>query len=703
MGKKIHPYLRKTLKVLAWTIGSVIGLFLLIVVLLQVPAVQNFAKDKAVAYLEDKIKTRVEVKTIEIGLPKKVILTGVYFEDQKKDTLLAGERLAVDISLFKLLSSEVEINSVALKGITANISRDKDSVFNFQYIIDAFDSKEPKKKDSKPMKISVKKIDLDNIRFKLNDAISKNAFAAKLDHFDTQFNRFDLDGMDFDIPRIKLAGLKLTLDQGLVEQIAVTSVKVADTVSKRPDFKLKLGTIELSKIKLGYDNVGSKLNTGVSLGRLLLDFDQFDMNKQLVALNNFEIQDVYGNLALGKADKQVNAPDTDTTAIKKDGWNLQLSKINIANVNFKFDDLNAAAAPKGIDYKHLNLRGFNLKAQKFNYAENHISGNIDAFTVKEKSGLDIQSLRTDFVYTDKGAQIRNLYLKTPQTLLRDQISVGYPSLDAVKANPGAIAFSADINQSRIGFKDILIFVPNLQADNPFKSNPNAILLVDTKLSGRLGDIRFPNFSVSGIGGTSIAASGRITGLPDSKKAYFDIDIKNLRTTSKDINNFVPKGKMPASISLPSVLALRGKLKGSLNNFKTNMNLVSSYGNANVKADFDQRVKNHEKYNADVSLNNFAIGKLIKNDSLGKITVTAKVKGTGLNPKTANAIADILVSKAEFNHYTYKNLALKGDIKAGKFNIDSGMNDPNLTFKMDANGGFGGKYPAVDLRLNVDIA
>ena len=64
--------------------GSIILLFLILVIALQVPSVQNFAKNKAVTYLEGKIKTKVKINRIEIGLPKKVILEGVYFEDQKR-------------------------------------------------------------------------------------------------------------------------------------------------------------------------------------------------------------------------------------------------------------------------------------------------------------------------------------------------------------------------------------------------------------------------------------------------------------------------------------------------------------------------------------------------------------------------------------------------------------------------------------------
>jgi hypothetical protein len=43
-------------------------------------SVQNFAKNKVVTFLEGKIKPK-QTTRIEIGLPKKVILEGIYFED----------------------------------------------------------------------------------------------------------------------------------------------------------------------------------------------------------------------------------------------------------------------------------------------------------------------------------------------------------------------------------------------------------------------------------------------------------------------------------------------------------------------------------------------------------------------------------------------------------------------------------------------
>ena len=96
---------RKGLKIFLWIVGVIIGIFLLLALSLQIPYVQNLAKEKAVSYLEGKIHTKVAIDRIEIGLPKKVILEGVYFEDQQKDTLLAGKKIAIDMNLFQQLAA----------------------------------------------------------------------------------------------------------------------------------------------------------------------------------------------------------------------------------------------------------------------------------------------------------------------------------------------------------------------------------------------------------------------------------------------------------------------------------------------------------------------------------------------------------------------------------------------------------------------
>ncbi len=693
--------LKKGLKIFLWILGSVIGIFLLLVLALQIPFVQNFAKEKAVNYLEGKIHTKVSINQIEIGLPKKVILEGVYFEDQKHDTLLAGKKLAIDISLFQLMNNKVEINSASLEGITANVVRDKNSVFNFDYIIKAFSTPKKPDDDSPPMQFSLGNVNLDNVKFKYSDAVSKNDIAVTLGHFDTKIKTFDLEKMNFEVPKAKIAGLKLKLNQGLVETL--TNIKQsAEVKADENNLKIKLGEIDLSKIDIAYQNETSKLTTKIGLQKLFVQFNSFDLKNQFLDIETLNLSDTKGDLAFGKLEKI--SMEKSTASTPSSNWKIKVNNANLKRVAFRFDDQNAEPVKSGMDYSHLDITNFNLEAKNLDYTSKKTSGTINSLSIKEQKGFEVQSLKTDFVYTDnKGVSLKKLYLKTPHTLLRDEIIVGYPSIPTIQEKPGELSLKANFINSKLSIKDLLLFAPTLENVAPFKSNPNAIVSVNGKISGKLKNISFPNLEVSGIGETKIAASGKIIGFPDYRKAYYDLTIRNLVSTANDVNKILPNGTVPNSIQLPSQFATKGTFKGKLNNFNTDMKLVSSFGNAKIKATFDQRIKNKEKYNAKTELDNFDLGKLLKNDTIGKISLKATLKGTGLNPKTANAIVDGMISKANFKKYTYQNIAVKGKINNGLFDANINTKDPNLTFDLVSSGSFRDKYPSGKLHLNVDIA
>ncbi|MGZ9736745.1 translocation/assembly module TamB domain-containing protein [Flavobacterium sp. GNP002] len=696
----MKTYLKKSLKIFLWTIGSIILLFLILFVVIQIPSVQNYAKEKAVTYLEGKIKTKVRVDSLAIEFPKKVILQGVYFEDQKKDTLFAGEKLAADISLFQLINNKVEINSLELIGISANLNRDSKAIFNFDYIIKAFASPEKQKSDSPPMQFSVEEIMLDRIQFNYTDAVTKNDIYANLKHFETKIKTFDLNEMNFEIPKAKINGLQFKLKQGLLQISNATKVAA---IKNEPEsiLKLKLGEIDLAKIDFDYKSDETKLSTNFYLKKLLAKIDKIDLNNQFAIIESLDLTGVEGALAFDKLD--IIRPKKEAVNSESNNWDVKIKKTEFKRVNFRYDNNNVAAVQKGIDYNHLNFTNLNLQVDMLNYNPENISGIANSLTVKDKSGLNIQSFNAEFFYGKKNAFVKKLYLKTPQTELKDEIRIGYPSIESLAKNPGELGLIANLKKSKLGIKDILLFAPTLNNTNPFMSNPNAILLVNGTVKGKLKNIEFPSIEISGIGTTKVAASGRIIGLPDVNKAYFDLNIKDLQTGSKDFVGFLPKGTIPNSIQLPSKFSAKGFFKGTIANFNTNMNIASSFGNAKIKATFDQSRKNYEKYDAQTELTNFDLGKFIKNDSIGKVTLKANIKGTGFDPKTAIASLNGTILKAYYNKYTYQNVAVKGTVRNGNFNATALAKDPNLTFDLVSSGSFKDKYPTGKLKLNVDIA
>ena len=669
---------------------------LLLFIVIQIPAVQQFSKNKAVAYLEGKIKTKVSINHIQIGFPKDVILEGVYFEDQKKDTLLAGKKIVANINLLDLFFNKFKINSIELESITANISRNEKSEFNFDYIVKAFDT--PKKPDdfSPAMEFSIEKVKLTKVKFHYADVNAKNDLKVSVNHLNTRIKIFDLQKMLFDIPKVAINGMKLSYNQGLIGNQEV----IRATKSNSPDVKLKLGIVDLSKATIYYKDEGSKITTDYKVEKLFAKVNTVDWNINLIDLEKIEITDAIGNFSFGKFTKQIENTPTNS---KANDWKVKLNDVLLQKVNFNFDDNNVGSLQKGFDYNHLKFQNLHINANKFEYNPQTMSGIINESHFDEKSGLKVQSLKTNFSYSKQLISFKKLYLKTPLTLLRNEIIISYPSLDAISENLGLLDIKANLTQSRLSFKDVTLFVPSVANTELFKTNPNAILLINTTVSGKVNNLSIPKLQVSGIGKTKINASGKIIGLPDYKKAYFDLNIKNFETTAKDIYSFVPKNIIPNSFQLPTEFSTNGIFKGSIANFVTNMNLISSSGNAKIKGTFDQRIKDNEKYNLEASVDNLDFGKLLKNDSIGKISAKTTIKGIGLNPKTAKARFDATISSADFNSYTYKDVTANGNIRNGLFNVNATAKDPNLKFDLISSGSFKDKYPKGILKLNVDIA
>jgi hypothetical protein len=687
----LKKVLKKALKIFQWAIGIIMVLLLLLLLLIQTPYFQNLVKGKAVSYLEDRIKTKVVVETLEIEFPKKIILKGFYFEDEKKDTLLAGKELSIDISLLQLMNNTVEINSVDLQGIILKLNRNSAASYNFDYILKAFSS--PVDTTKAPMIVSLDRINLDQTAIKFTDDFSKNDFSLNIDHLDTRIRTFDLEQMDFDVPKITIKGLKLKLKQGITTN-AIDPDNTPATI-----YKFQLGEIDLSRAAIDYEDEKTKLTTSLSLKKLMMKFDKTDIYNRFILIDNIALSNGTGKLAFGKLEQIKNELVTN----EPNYWEIKIRESKIKAVDFVYDDQSSIALQKGFDYNHINITSLRFDAENLRYSPIGISGNINSLQFKEQSGLEIQSLKTDFFYGEKNAYLKKLHLKTPQTLIKDELLFGYTSIETLSKDYGQLSINASLKQSAIGFKDILLFMPELSSKKPFNNHPNAILIVDSKVIGNLNDLIIPKFEISGIGLTKITSSGTIKGLPDINKTYFDLNIGNFESGAKDLAELLPKETIPNSIQLPSLFNVNGYFKGTINNFSTDLLLASTLGNAKIKALFDQSTKGKEKYDAQTELENFNLGKLIKNSSIGKVSLKAKIKGKGLDPKTASASINSNIFKINYNKYTYNNLALTGTISQGLFKTNASSTDPSLTFDLVSSGSFRDKYPAGKLNLNIDIA
>jgi hypothetical protein len=700
---------KRTGRIVLKTILFVLLFLVLIAGLILIPPVQNLIRGKAVAYLEKKLQTKVTVGKIYIGFPKNVVIENVYIEDRAKDTLLSGGSIKVDIGLLKLISGgSIDIDMVRLDNITAKVKRSlPDTVFNFQFIIDAFASPDakPDEKDTASTPFTLRSIQLNNIRIVYNDVITGNDVEAALDHFDTKLERFDLEKMQFRIAPLTLQGLTAQVHQFRPLTESEPAPKSAADADAYSDLQLDISTVDLQKINLDYRNDISSLYARLNMGAMHVQPQKIDLAQQLVSINSFSLDSTTAVLRLAKkegAETVKKATQQEVNAEAEANWRIQVADLQLNNNNLQFDDDNSARQQSGMDFMHLLAKKLTLHANDLVYSSDSIAGNITKTKLTEQSGFVLDQLQTRFLYSDKQAYLKELYLRTPGTELKRRIAIRYDSLSALQKDIGHMQLNLDIAHSKIWVKDILTFVPSLRSQ-PVFAYPDATWLINSSISGTVADLQIPTLQISGLKDTRIDISGRITGLPDMNKLDADLTIKNISSSQRDMALFIPKGTLPQNIALPSQMNLYGKLHGNTGKLIGDLNLKTSLGNAFLKAR-TEKITNPDQSVYDLQLNTAALdlGTILQDTTnLGPVSADFHIQGNGYDTRTANASLTGKIRSAVISQYEYLDLNLKGSIANQQATIHADIVDPNIHFTANAMADLTKAYPSIQLNARID--
>lgn len=138
--------LKYTVRIL---LGTLLGVYLGVIVLLNIPYVQGKLSVFVARELRKVLNTEVSIGKIDMGLLNRIIVEDVLLHDRKGEELLKVARLSAKFEVLPLLKGKITISSVQLFGFTVNMHRETpESVPNFQFVLDAFASKDTVKTQS---------------------------------------------------------------------------------------------------------------------------------------------------------------------------------------------------------------------------------------------------------------------------------------------------------------------------------------------------------------------------------------------------------------------------------------------------------------------------------------------------------------------------------------------------------------------------
>lgn len=143
------PPIRKLKKTVRWVLGIILSLYIGTILLLNIPYVQRQISVLVANELSDVLGTQLTIGRINMGLLNRIIVDDLLLDDQSGKEMLKVSRLSAKFDILPLFKGKISISNVQLFGFNINLEKKTpEDIPNFQFVLDAFASKDTIKKES---------------------------------------------------------------------------------------------------------------------------------------------------------------------------------------------------------------------------------------------------------------------------------------------------------------------------------------------------------------------------------------------------------------------------------------------------------------------------------------------------------------------------------------------------------------------------
>ena len=578
-------FFKKAGKITLYLLGMVLVIIIAAFIYINTGSGKNFIKNKLQSYLQRKLKTKIVIGSLDYSLPKWIELKNIYLEDEKKDTLLFGEQVAVDIDMLKLISANIYIRKVSFKNIFANISRlENDSVFNYQFVMNAFSGAKKTtaaSADTAALNITLKKLLLNNIRLKFTDKYSGNEFTTGIKSLEANLSKFQPDRMQFDLNNFTAAGIDffmVTLKQ---------AIKKTTTDTTAVNLFFTAGKIDIRDVNVLYQNKVNQMYYANTI-------QHFAISK--IDLNLAREKALIGNILLDSSSIQFTAPKNSVKALADSlttpsNWNIGINQLQLNNDAVIYNDNNILPKP-GFDFSHIGLKKLHVNTGKIFYGADSIYAAINQLAFKDTSGFSIDTTHANIRYNNKGIAATGLYIKTPQSLLQNTLIIQYDDIKKIAVTPQNTTVTIQFKNTAIAVNDLYMLMPAVKKYLPQQKFKNNTIRLTTEINGTLQQLNIPSLQMAGLDGTVINAKAVLYNVTDSNNLAYDITVFNSTLPKSDLLKFMPSGNELLN-KLPAVINFGTHLKGNLKNSTADININSSSFRLTGKGE----IKNIDKPNA----------------------------------------------------------------------------------------------------------
>ncbi|MDY7394117.1 translocation/assembly module TamB domain-containing protein [Aureibaculum sp. 2210JD6-5] len=671
----------RILRIIGKVLLTLVVTFLLLILFIRSKWGQDIIVNKVVSYIAEKTNTKVEIDKLYITFGGNVMLDGLYLEDMKGDTLVYSKSIEANMPLWSIINGNgigVDVDDVEWDGLTLNIVR-KDTIkgYNFQFLIDAFASENPptvtQDTTNASLNIIIGSVDLNDFDITFNDAVLGIDSRFLIGNLSLAMDKTDIENMDFKASEINLSKSKIKYIQSPVLQISNEESTVLPFLS--------VDKLIIDDVIADYRSLADNSNYHLSIAQLETEIPKIDLQQNIIDVVRFDLKDSKIVLKTKTIDKTENESDKDTLQItQKFEWpnfKINIDDINLNNNNFSYQKNNAIAQNAIFNNNAIILSNLSLKGENIFLRDKNARLRIDNFSFKEASGIHLKQFALDADISDNLLNISKINMLLNNNKLNGNAKLNYENLASFIKEPDKAAISINIPNFQIDVNDVYRFQPKLKQNKILTSLSKNYLKGNVEASGILSSIKIPDARVQWGSKTKLHLNGKIENVTNIDKLQFNIPQFTAQTNEQSLLQFVNEDSL--GISLPSLISLKGNAKGSLKDVVAKAQLNTSQGNINLDGHFNNN--NLLAFDAMLKIDNYKIGKLLKNNTLRELTLSINTEGKGKNINNLDAEVLATIEKFGLNDYEIKDLKIQGNFINGKGNVESDYKDENLNLNL----------------------
>ena len=577
---------QKKLRILRIVLTSLVGIFLLAYLLVQVPWIQNKLIKKAAQSLSANLGTEVQVGHVSFSLFNSIDLDKILIRDQQKDSLLYSNTLKLRISDLLFSSNHPVIKYLGLEGAKIYLHR-KSPIWNYQFLVDYFKNDSTQKKSTN---FDIKKLDLAHFDF-IED-----------DEWNGAYTRLTASNI--------IANFSVFND---------SVIRIEQLVANKPFYTL--------------------------------------LNKKGLNKNYVHIKHVRkpGQLYFGN-----------------DNTKIEATNIEIKQGKFWIENGFEKPTPH-FDGYHIRMHDLNAHIQNASFIKDTIKANVQ-LNVKERSGLHIQQLQTQFKMTPSIMELDKLLIKTNNSILGPYYAMEYKDFveDFYNYNYN-VNMKAHFVNAHVATDDIAFFAPDIK-------NLHQKFHASFSFNGTVNNFKASNLAAQ-YGNSFVKGNFSMKGIPEMRHTQIDFNEVIAKTNYNDLVQWIPSINLIKDLQVNQLgdIYLKGKFNGTLYDFVTDATIQSPLGKANtaIRIQFPQNAE--PTYEGQLVTDHFYIGKLLNIGNLGWVNFKGKIAGSSFTLEKAKTNIEGQIDSIEYNQYLYTNINTNGILQKRAFNGSFKIKDPNVNF------------------------